>query len=245
MHRLDGTSFEAEFRAIPILQAGEPVIQFVMRDITERKRLEEQWQKFKLGIEHSTDAVFMTDRDGTIRYINPAFEKLYGYFWDEAVGQTPRILKSGTLPLEIYQNFWETLLAKRTVAGEIINRTKDGTLINIEGSNNPILDESGNLLGFLGVHRDVTERKQAQEKIHQLLAQLARQRDDLEIRVAGRTEELRALNQRLQSELIERQQLMISLRESEERFRLLFDASPDAIFLIDPHDSSGLWKIVD
>ena len=245
MYRLDGTSFDAEFRAIPISHGGKPAIQFVMRDITERKRLEEQWQKFKLGIEQSTDAVFMTDVDGTIRYVNPAFEKLYGYFWDEAVGQTPRILKSGKIDQETYQHFWETLLAKGTVAGEIVNRTNDGRLLNIDGSNSPVLDERGNLTGFLAVHRDVTERKRAEEKIHQLLSEVARQRGELEIRVQQRTEELSVLNQRLQNELIERQQLLLSLSESETRFRLLFEASPDAILLIDPNNPDVSWPIVD
>jgi PAS domain S-box-containing protein len=165
MHRLDGTSFEAEFRAIPIVYAGEPAIQFVMHDITGRKRLEEQWNKFKLGIESSNEAVFMTDVDGTIRYINPAFERMYGYSWDEAVGKTPRLLKSGVLSSEVYQHFWGTLLAKGTVKGELVNRTKDGRLINVEGSANPILDDGGKLLGFLAVQRDISERKQAEEAL--------------------------------------------------------------------------------
>jgi PAS domain S-box-containing protein len=245
MHRLNGTSFEAEFRAIPISYGGQQAIQVVMRDITERKRLEEQWQKFKLGIEHSTEAVFMTDVDGTIRYVNPAFEKLYGYFWDEAVGQTPRILKSGKIDQETYQHFWETLLAKGSTSGELVNRTKDGRLINIEGSATPILDHDGSLVGFLAVQRDVTERKKAEEKIHQLLSQVARQRGDLEIRVAERTEELNSLNQLLKSELIERQRLVQSLSDSETRFRLLFESSPDAILLIDPNDPATSWPIVD
>jgi PAS domain S-box-containing protein len=245
LHRIDGTPFEAEFRSIPISYAGQPATQFVMRDITERKSLEQQWQKFKMGIEQSTDAVFITDVDGTIRYINPAFEKLYGYFWDEAVGQTPRILKSGTLSQEVYQNFWETLLSKGSARGELVNRTKDGRLINIESSATPILAQAGNLVGFLAVQRDVTERKKAEEKIHQLLAQVARQRGELEIRVAQRTEELNSLNQLLKSELIERQRLVQSLSDSETRFRLLFESSPDAILLIDPNDPDTSWPIVD
>jgi PAS domain S-box-containing protein len=400
MYRLDGTSFESEFRAIPISYAGQPAIQFVMRDITERKHLEEQWQKFKQGIERSHEAVFMTDVDGTIRYVNPAFEKLYGYDSDEALGQTPRILKSGISSLETYQHFWDKMLAKATVTGEIVNRKKDGRLIQIEGSNGPILDEQGNLTGFLAVHRDVTDRKRSEEQIRQnaaraealarvasilnsrldlnavaqaiceetaralaipvvtvrlvnehndgmillgqigrkieqvpvvvplarqaydamiecssslimlpewnqaendrnaelcaglnlrvgvhasivhngrligilslksigetreftsdeldlikglaeqaglaisnaqLFAEVERRKSDLEIRVRQRTTELNDVNQRLQD-------LVLSLRESETRFRLLFEASPDAIWLIDPADRHVSWPIVD
>ena len=116
----------------------------------------------------------------------------------------------------------------------------DGKIIQVELIAIPILYEGQPAIQT--VMRDITERKLAQEKIHQLLAQVARQKGDLEVRVAERTEELNGLNQRLQNELIERQELMVSLRDSEERFRLLFEASPDAILLIDP---SGSWPIVD
>ena len=165
MHRIDGTSFDAEFRAVPISYAGEPAIQFIMRDITERKRAEEELVKFKLGIERSSEAVFITNVDGTIHYVNPAFEKVYGYTCEEAVGKTPRILKSGLTSMETYQHFWATLLDKRTIKGEFVNRTKHGQFINIEGFNTPILDESGNINGFLAVHRDVTERKRTEEAL--------------------------------------------------------------------------------
>jgi len=113
-------------------------------------------------IERSTDAVFMTDTQGKIVFANPAFEKVYGHSPAEVIGQTPRILKSGLVPLEGYKQFWATLLGKDVVAGEIVNKTKDGRLITIEGSNNPILDEAGKLVGFLAMHRDITERKRTE-----------------------------------------------------------------------------------
>ena len=135
------------------------------RDITERKRVEAELVKFRLGIEMADDAIFMTTLDGTIVYVNPAFEKTYGYTKEEAIGQTPRILKSGKLSMEQYQHFWNTLLAKQVVSGELVNKTKDGRLVIVEGSANPILDEKGNPVGFLAVQRDVTQRKQAEEKL--------------------------------------------------------------------------------
>jgi PAS domain S-box-containing protein len=95
------------------------------------------------------------------------------------------------------------------------------------------------------VARDISERKQAEEKIHELLTKVELQKGELEIRVAERTDELKNVNERLQNELAERQQLMTSLRDSEERFRMLFDASPDAIFLFDPHHVDTLWPIMD
>jgi PAS domain-containing protein len=74
-------------------------------------------------------------------------------------------LKSGVVPPDQNQRFWATLHNKDIVAGESINQTKDGRLITIEGSNNPILDAADNIIGFLGVHRDITERKRAEEQV--------------------------------------------------------------------------------
>lgn len=137
----------------------------ISRDITERMRVEEELFKFRLGIERADDVIFMTKMDGTIVFVNPAFEKTYGYCKEEALGHTPRILKSGTLNPEAYQHFWNALLNKQVVSVELINRTKDGRLLAIEGSATPILDQAGSPLGFLAVQRDVTQRKQAEEQL--------------------------------------------------------------------------------
>jgi len=129
------------------------------RIIAKRKQAEEELLKFKMGIERSNEAVFITDIDGNIDYINPAFETIYGYSREEALGKTPNILKSGILPHEVYKQFWDMLLAKKVVTGEIINKTKDGRLLNIESSSNPILDKDGNITGFLAIQHDITQRK--------------------------------------------------------------------------------------
>jgi len=128
------------------------------RIITKRKQAEEELSKFKMGIERSNEAVFITDINGTIVYANPAFEKIYRYSREETLGKTPRILKSGIPPQEVYKQFWDMLLTKKVVTGEIINKTKDGRLLNIESSSNPILD-NGNITGFLAIQHDITERK--------------------------------------------------------------------------------------
>ncbi|HMB44699.1 MAG TPA: histidine kinase dimerization/phosphoacceptor domain -containing protein, partial [Candidatus Methanoperedens sp.] len=136
---------------------------------TECKQAEEELLKFKLGIERSDEVIFITNIDGSIIYINPAFEKIYGYSREEALGKTPRIIKSGLLPSEAYKTFWDTLLEKKVVNGELINKTKDGRLLNIDGSANPILNDDGNIVGFLAIQRDITERKLAEEHIKKSL----------------------------------------------------------------------------
>jgi PAS domain S-box-containing protein len=131
----------------------------------ENARLFDESRKFRLGLERSADAVFMTDIEGTIVYANPSFEKVYGFPLDEVIGANPRIIKSGVIPQEQYKHFWETLLNKGTISGEIINKTKDGRLIPINGTNSPILDENGNILGFLAIHSDITTRKEYEESL--------------------------------------------------------------------------------
>lgn len=137
----------------------------IARDITAHYLAENDSRKFMLGINNSSDAIFITDINGTIEFINPAFEKIYGFPGSEVLGKTPRILKSGLIPPEIYKQVWDTLLAGKPVKGEIKNKTKDGRIIDIEASNNPILDEKGNILGFLSINRDITERKKAESEL--------------------------------------------------------------------------------
>jgi len=131
----------------------------------ERKRTQEELTKFKLGIDQIANAVFITDRQGTIQYINPGFEKIYGYSRNEVLGQTPRVLKSGLVSRDEYKQFWVTLLSGSTVTHEIVNKSKDGRLIPIFGTYSPILDKNRMITGFLAVHQDITERKKNEETL--------------------------------------------------------------------------------
>lgn len=132
------------------------------QDITEQKKAEQDSFKFQLALERSSDSVFMTSLDGTIEYVNPAFESTYGFTKEEALGQTPRILKSGFLSQDDYVQFWDALQQNQIVAGEITNRHKDGHLMTIEAMNTSILDANGTQLGFMASHRDISSRKQVE-----------------------------------------------------------------------------------
>ncbi|NTU55431.1 MAG: PAS domain S-box protein [Anaerolineales bacterium] len=163
--------------------------------------------RFKLGIENSGDAVFATDINGTITYANPAFEKVYGYAPDEVIGKNPRIIKSGLLTQENYQGFWGALLAKQSVTGEIVNKHRDGHLVHVAGTNSAIVNDAGEIIGFLAVHHDITEQKKSQDIIakraHQqeainLLTQKIQSTDTVESALQVAARELgRALGQKL------------------------------------------------
>lgn len=209
-----------------------------------QKELQESEALYRSLVDYSPDMIAVHSQ-GRVDFINPAGVRLLGAeSADELIGQPmldiipPQDRESAQQGLEDIQ-----ATGQPTPLMEQKMHRRDGTSFEAELRAIPISFAGGPAIQF--VMRDITERKNAQEKIHQLLAQVARQRGDLEVRVAERTEELNGLNQRLQNELIERNQLMHSLHDSEERFRMLFDASPDAIFLIDPHNPDTLWPIVD
>jgi PAS domain S-box-containing protein len=217
-----------------------------MLDALTRTQVELQESEglYRSLVDYSPDMITLHSQ-GRILFMNPAGVKLLGAkSADELVGQP--ILD--IIPMHDRESAQQGMeYAKASTQPTPLLQRKmhrlDGTSFEAEIRAIPILHAGEPAIQF--VMRDITERKMAEEKIHQLLSQVARQRGELEIRVAERTEELNGLNQRLQNELIERQELVLSLRDSEERFRLLFAASPDAILLIDPSHPDGSWPIVD
>jgi len=196
-------------------------VRAVLNPIVPQSELEEQLLKFKLGIERSNDAIFMTDVAGKIIFANPAFETIYGYSVEEALGKTPRILKSGVLSNEVYEEFWQSLLRKEIVSGEILNRTKDDRLVYIEGANNPILDNEGQLIGFLAIHRDITSRKEAEQALEDA-------QRELEQRVAERTASLAEANLQLQAQYRELDQTQANLERRNQILEALNELASQA-----------------
>jgi len=167
--RKDGSTVWTIVSASPKLAADGTYLGALamVTDVTSRKNQERELLELKKAISASSEVIFMTDRGGTITYLNPAFEKTYGYSWDEVVGKvTPRILKSGKLPEEQYTGFWNTLLSKKSLEGsDIINKKKDGSFVTMRGSANPILDDKGDIVGFVAIQRDVSEQTKVEEAL--------------------------------------------------------------------------------
>ncbi len=126
------------------------------------------------ALQASGEAILLTDRNGIISYVNPEFTRLYGYDSEEVVGiSTPRVLKSGMMTEQAYVGFWKTLLRKQIFKGEIINRCKDGRLVTVESTANAIVNHAGEIIGFLAIQRDITERKSAERELRQRNRELA------------------------------------------------------------------------
>lgn len=127
-----------------------------------------------------SDAIFLTDTDGMITYINSGFSALYGYSSEEVVGKaTPRLIKSGLLDKEVYEDFWKTLLNKVEVKGEILNKKKNGDVVFVDGTATPIYDDQNSIIGFLGIQRDITQHKREEEKLKNKMAEVQRLNDFL------------------------------------------------------------------
>jgi len=117
--------------------------------IIERKKAEEALKKLSSAIEQTADQVVITDKEGVIEYVNPAFDKLTSYTKEEVIGKTPRILKSGKHKKSIYKELWETILSGRSYRYVFINKKKGGELFYEEKTITPIKDAQGNITHFV------------------------------------------------------------------------------------------------
>ena len=136
-------------------------------DVTERKLLEEEWARLSAVIEQSTELVLMTELDGTIIYVNPAFERVTGYRREEVLGGKPSLLQSGAQAPAFYANMWAHLVAGEAWRGRVVNRRKDGTQYVVEAIIQPVRDASGTVTNYVGVQRDVTHEHELDRQLQQ------------------------------------------------------------------------------
>ena len=149
------------------------------------------------AIEQAAEAIVITDAEGTIEYVNPAFEQITGYTCEEAMGANPRILKSGKHDDAFYRDLWETIGDGRVWSGRFSNLKKDGTLFEEEATISPVRDEQDEIIAFVAVKRDVTteteltqqlNRSQRFEVLSQLAGGIAHDFNNLLTTVAGSAE---------------------------------------------------------
>ncbi|MBN1478535.1 PAS domain S-box protein [Candidatus Sumerlaeota bacterium] len=166
--RADGSLIDVLLSSTPIdpadLLAG---VTFTALNITARRRAEADRARLATAIEQTAEAIVITGTDGAIQYINPAFTESTGYSIDEVLGNTPRILRSGRHDAAFYRDLWETITRGEVWSGHFINRRKDGSLIEEEATISPIRDESGEIVAFAAVERDVTREKELEAQLRQ------------------------------------------------------------------------------
>jgi len=140
----------------------------LFKDITERKEREQRLREFQRAVESSGHGIYCTDQDGVINRVNPAFEEITGYTAEEAIGETPAMLRSGEHKQAFYEDLWETILDGDVWHGEVTNLRKDGESYIIDQTIAPVTDESGETTGFVAVNADVTEQRATERKLETL-----------------------------------------------------------------------------
>ena len=135
------------------------------RDITEQKQAQEKILKLSKGIEQSSATIVITDIQGNIEYVNPAFCLTTGYSEEEAINQNPRVLKSGSHPAEFYSDLWRTIVSGKVWKGEIHNKKKDGTLFWEWATITAIKNDKGEITNYIAIKEDITDRKKMQAEL--------------------------------------------------------------------------------
>lgn len=163
--RIGGKVFES--RKFPVkLKKGKIGVGGFIRDISEKEKAENLLKLQGTALNSAANAIVITDTQGHIHFVNPAFTKLTGYSPEECLGKNPKeLVKSGIHNAEFYKQMWGTLLKGEVWHGEFINRSKEGKFYNEENTITPVQNEKGEITHFVAIKQDITERKVAEIKI--------------------------------------------------------------------------------
>lgn len=164
----NGREFPAEISLNGFTLKEKTYVMAIVRDITERKKAEEELRKLSRTVEQSPSMVIITDPSGIIEYVNPKFSEVTGYSLEEITGKKPSILKSGHTTQAIYRELWETILEGDEWRGEFHNKKKNGDLFWEYAYISSIKSPEGGIEHFVAVKEDITKRKEYEDKlIHQ------------------------------------------------------------------------------
>jgi len=153
-----GSLVDVSILGYPITFNGEQIgVYAVYKDITERKQAAEERIRLATAVDQAAESVIISDKRGTIQYVNPSFERLSGFTKDDIVGRNFSVLKSDTHDEDFYKEMWQTISSGKAWAGQIGNRMKDGSVRQFETTISPIRDDSGAIVNFVSVNRDVTQ----------------------------------------------------------------------------------------
>ena len=165
----DGTLLSALMQDYPNLDSSGRIvgIRATVQDISDRKLAERERTRLSQAVEQSGESIMITDLEGDLVYVNPAFEKITGYSREETIGRNPRFLKGEKHDAAFYQGLWDTLATGESWSGHFINKRKDGTLFEEEAVISPIRDPDGQTVNYVAVKRDVTREVSLQEQLQQ------------------------------------------------------------------------------
>ncbi|MDR3737362.1 MAG: PAS domain S-box protein, partial [Acidobacteriaceae bacterium] len=165
--RADGTVQWIRWEVIPWRTGDGSVGGIILfaEDITPQKETEERLRLAASVFTNAREGITITDPDGKILEINEMFTRITGYTREEALGQNPRLLKSGLQSEEFYANMWRSLLQDGQWSGEIWNRAKNGDMIAEVLTINAVRDANGNVLQYVALFTDITELKRHAQQL--------------------------------------------------------------------------------
>lgn len=138
------------------------------KNITERKKKEDQLQQLNHAVEQSTSSIVITNLEGNLEYVNHQFLKTTGYTYEEVIGNNPRMLNSGYTKKEDYKDMWDTIKSGGTWHGEFLNKKKNGHLFWEEVTISPVRNDKGQIINFLAIKNDITKQKKTSEKLRKI-----------------------------------------------------------------------------
>jgi two-component system NtrC family sensor kinase len=165
--RADGSEFPVELTVSSWHEEDRRLFSAQIRDITVRKEEARTRKVLSQAVEQALTLVVITDVNGIIQYVNPAFERITGYPAHEVIGQTPRILNSGMQPPEVYAQLWAEITAGGTFIREMTNRRKDGGEYVQRSTIFPIVGEDGRVERYMGLGQDVTQERLLERQLRQ------------------------------------------------------------------------------
>ncbi len=162
-----GAKVYCYLKGVRFIFQNTPCVLGMAIDIGKLRRAEEQIRLQSAALECVGNGVVITDTRGTIQWVNPEFTRLTGYSLEEAIGQNPRILKSGYQDHTVYKSLWETILSGKAWVGKLKNLRKDGQLYIEEMTISPVRSVSGEITNFVAIKQDVTERERVASELRQ------------------------------------------------------------------------------
>ncbi|MGO8878301.1 MAG: PAS domain S-box protein [Desulfomonilaceae bacterium] len=176
----DGASYDIEFQikradddqvvdvhSIAHYDAEKNTVYGTIHDVTDLRLVEESHKLLFEAMEHSAEAIIITDSKGIIQYVNPAQEIISGYSRNELLGQTPNIFKSDLQDDIFYDKLWEIINSGKVWSGRFVNRKKDGTVYHEDATISPVYSKTGKLTNFVAVKHNITERLKLSEQLFQ------------------------------------------------------------------------------
>ena len=148
-----------------ISKLSEEQVFLVARDVTARKQAEGTLRLQSTALETAANTVVLADTNGKITWVNPAFTEQTGYSFEEAIGQTPRLFKSGLHDQSFYKDMWDTILGGSAWRGEVTNRHKSGDTFTVQQTITPVRDANNKITHFASIWQDITERKRQEQAL--------------------------------------------------------------------------------